>query len=81
LHRDLRKRRWLGFKPAAADLAEEFRYSYRGAARSVIRSAHLYRSRRAYCPPRPAVPEPCSDLLELRAARVVANRLPADLVH
>lgn len=81
LHRDLRKRRWLGFKPAAADLAEEFRYSYRGAARSVIHSAHLYSSRRAYCPPRPAVPEPCSDLLELRAARVVANRLPADLVH
>jgi hypothetical protein len=74
LHRELRKRRWLGFKPAAADLAEEFRCSYRGAARSVIHSAHLYSSRGAYCPPRPAIPELCSDRLELRAARTTADR-------
>jgi hypothetical protein len=71
-HRDLRRRRWLGFGPATADAKDAFRHSWRHGARSLIHSAHLYSSRRAYCLPKPVVPQLCSDLLELRAAATVA---------
>ena len=74
-HSDLRKRRWLGFKPAAVDAKEVFSHNWRDAARSVKNSINLYRHRRANCTPKPCVAwELCSDLLELRAARSVADR-------
>jgi hypothetical protein len=74
-HSDLRKRRWLGFGPAATDATELLGSSLRDTARSLVNSANLYRHRRTdYCL-KPPVPETvCSDLLELRAARTVAER-------
>jgi hypothetical protein len=76
-HRALRKRRWLGFRPAAADAGEAFGNSWGDGVRSLITSAHLYRSRRTDHIERPITPTPCSDLLEVLAAEAVADRLYA----
>lgn len=74
-HRDLRKRRWLGFKPAVADAKEAFENGWRSGARSLMNSANLYRSRRIDHIQRPITPPLCHDLLELRAAEAVADGL------
>jgi hypothetical protein len=80
-HRELRKRRWLGFKPAARDAKEGFSESWGDGTRSLINSARLYWSRKEYRVERPMTPELSSDLLELRAAEAVANgQLDPDLV-
>ena len=73
-HRDLRKRCWLGFKPAAADLTEESHFGWRNATRSFANSARLYYRRRAYDPQPSPVPELSSDLLEFRAAKAVLSK-------
>lgn len=73
-HRDLRKRRWLGFKPAAADLTEESHSGWRSATRSFAHSAHLYYKRHAYDPEPCPSTEVCSDLLEFRAAKAVLSK-------
>jgi hypothetical protein len=76
-HDELRKRRWLGFRPAAADAKEAFNFGWRNATRSLVNSAHLYWSRRADHIQQ-LVPHPhpsYSDLLELRAAEAVAGRM------
>ena len=73
-HRDLRKRRWLGFKPAAADLTEESHFGWRNATRSFANSARLYYRRHA-CDPQPSpIPELPSDLLEFRATKAVLGK-------
>jgi hypothetical protein len=75
-HSDLRKRRWLGFRPAATDARELVTSSLRDTARSLVNSVNLYRHRRADCGCKPIVSrEICSDQLELRAARIVAERV------
>ena len=74
-HSDLRKRRWLGFGPAASEAKELLASSWRETARSVVNSVNLYRHRRADYRLEPVRSgELCSDLLELRAARSVADR-------
>jgi hypothetical protein len=73
-HRDLRKRRWLGFKPAAADLTEESHFGWRNATRSFAHSAHLYYKRHAYDPQPCPFTEISSDLLEFRAAKAVLSK-------
>jgi hypothetical protein len=74
-HSDLRKRRWLGFGPAATDATELLTSSWRDTARSLANSVHLYRNRRLNCGLKPVIPgNVCSDLLELRAARTLADR-------
>jgi hypothetical protein len=81
-HRDLRKRHWLGFVPAAADAKEAFGDSWSDGARSLINSARLYRSRRTDPIAQPIAPALSSDLLEVRAAEAVAERQQVtDLVH
>ena len=80
-HRELRKRRWLGFKPAARDAKEGFSESWSDGTRSLVNSARLYWSRKEYTVERPITPQLSSDLLELRAAEAVANgQLDPDLV-
>jgi len=80
-HRELRKRRWLGFKPAARDAKEGFSVSWGDGTRSLVDSARLYWSRKEYPVERPITPQLSSDLLELRAAEAVANgQLDPDLV-
>lgn len=74
-HRDLRKRRWLGFRPAAADAKEAFSHSWHDGLQSLINSANLYRSGRTGHIEPPLIPELCPDLLELRAAEAVADRM------
>ena len=74
-HSDLRKRRWLGFGPAATDARELLTSSWRDTARSLVNSVHLYRNRRVDCSLKPVIPgNACSDLLELRVARTLADR-------
>ncbi len=74
-HSDLRKRRWLGFGPAATDARELLTSSLRDTPRSLVNSVNLYRSRRADYSLTPVISgKACSDLLELRAARTVADR-------
>jgi len=73
-HRDLRKRRWLGFRPAAAEARDAFTNSWLDGMRSMVNSAHLYRSRRTDYIEHPITPPLCSDLLESRAAEAVAER-------
>jgi hypothetical protein len=72
-HEDLRKRRWLGIRPAATDAKEAFKEGWRDGARSLVNSARLYCSRTAdhieQCIARPL----SSDLLEIRAAGDVAS--------
>ena len=80
-HRELRKRRWLGFKPAASDAKEGFSESWGDGTRSLINSARLYWSRKEYRVERPVKPQLSADLLEVRAAEAVANgQLDPDLV-
>lgn len=74
-HRGLRKRRWLGFRPAAADAKEALSNSWRAGLQSLINSANLYRSRRTEHIEQPVIPELCPDLLEVRAAEAVADRM------
>jgi hypothetical protein len=73
-HRELRKRRWLGFIPAATDAKEAFRDNWSDAGRSLINSARLYRSRRTAPLKHPIASALSTDLLEVRAAEAVANR-------
>jgi hypothetical protein len=73
-HRDLRKRRWLGFKPAAADLTEQSHFGWRSATRSFANSARLYYRRHAYEAQPSPVSELSSDLLEFRAARAFLSK-------
>jgi hypothetical protein len=74
-HRELRKRRWLGFKPAARDAKEAFSQSGSDGTRSLLNSARLFLSRKDYRIDRPIIPSISSDVLELRAAQTVAERL------
>jgi hypothetical protein len=75
LHCELRKRRWLGFKPAAADAKDAFIHNWRHGTQSLVHSAHLYLSRRHDHNGQSATPALCSDLLELRAAKAVTSRM------
>jgi hypothetical protein len=74
-HSQLRKRRWLGFMPAAIDAKEAFGNSGSDGTRSLINSARLYWSRRTDPIEDPITPLPSADLLEARAAEAVAERL------
>jgi len=73
-HRELRKRHWLGFKPAAADLTEESHSGWRNATRSFANSARLYYRRHAYELRPSPVTDLSSDLLEFRAAKAVLSK-------
>jgi hypothetical protein len=73
-HTDLRKRRWLGFRPAAADVKEALGDGWRDATRSLINSAQLYWSKKNDQVEQLIAPPLCSDLLELRAAQAVVDR-------
>jgi hypothetical protein len=73
-HRELRKRRWLGFKPAATDAKEAFSESWREGGRSLVNSARLYCSRKVDHIEQSVTPPLSDDLLELDAAEAVANR-------
>jgi hypothetical protein len=80
-HRELRKRRWLGFKPATTDAKEAFNQSWRYGTQSLVNSARLYWSRKEYRAERATASQLSSDLVELRAAEAVANgQLDPDLV-
>jgi hypothetical protein len=80
-HRDLRKRRWLGFRPALSDAKEAFSNGWRDGVRSLATSARLYRSRKADPIEQSITPMLSSELLEVRAAAAVADRLySAELV-
>ena len=74
-HRELRKRRWLGFKPAASDAKEGFDVSWGDGTGSLVNSARLYWSRKEYRIEHPITSPLSSDLLESRAAEAVAERL------
>jgi hypothetical protein len=74
-HCELRKRRWLGFKPAAADAKDAFAGSWRDGTRSLVNSAKLYQSRRIGHPEQSLTPPLCSDLLELQAARAISGHM------
>jgi hypothetical protein len=74
-HCDLRRRRWLGFKPAATDAKQAFGVSWRAGTRSLANSAHLYLSRQTEHVEQSIAPSLCSDLLELRAAKSVADQM------
>ncbi len=81
-HCDLRKRRWLGFKPAATDAKQAFGISWRTGTRSLANSAQLYFSRQTDHTEKPFTTPLCSDLLELRAAKPVADQMKVPgLVH
>jgi hypothetical protein len=81
-HRDLRKRSWLGFRPAAADARDAFNNSWLDGMRSMVNSAHLYWSRRTDQIEYSMTIPLCSDLLESRAAQAVADGVGVtDLVH
>jgi hypothetical protein len=73
-HQELRKRRWLGFMPAATDAKEAFADNWSGGVRSLINSASLFWLRKEYRTEQPLTPQLSSDLLEVRAAEAVANR-------
>jgi hypothetical protein len=75
-HCQLRKRHWLGFKPAAADAKDAFHDSWRDGTRSLANSAHLYWSRKIDHIEKVNSHPVCSDLLEARAAEAV-GRPPA----
>jgi hypothetical protein len=76
-HCELRRRRWLGFKPAAADAKDTFSNSWHDGMKSLINSAELYRSRRTDQLEQPTKHPLCADLLELRAAEAVVAGLHA----
>jgi hypothetical protein len=81
-HRDLRKRCWLGFGPAAVDAKDALANGWRAGARSLMNSARLYSSRQSCQAAQPIATPLSSDLLELRAAEAVADRMQvANLVH
>jgi hypothetical protein len=73
-HQELRKRRWLGFMPAATDAKEAFADNWSGGVRSLINSARLYCSRKVDHIEQQVTPQLSDDLLELNAAEAVANR-------
>jgi hypothetical protein len=68
-HCDLRKRQWLGFKPAAADAKQALTSSWRDGIRSLKNSAHLYLSRQAAHTEHPMTAPVPSEFLELRAPK------------
>jgi hypothetical protein len=72
-HGELRKRRWLGFAPAATDAKEAFADNWSGGVRSLINSARLFWLRKEYRTEKPLTPQLSSDMLEVRAAEAVAN--------
>ena len=72
-HRDLRKRCWIGFRPAAADVKEAFSNGWGEGARSLTNSAHLFWSRKTQCLEQPISGPISSDLLELQAAETLAD--------
>jgi hypothetical protein len=74
-HRELSKRRWLGFRPAGADAKEAFSNSWHDGAQSLINSARLYWSRGTDHLEQPITAELCPDQLEIRAAEAVADRM------
>ena len=74
-HRELRKRRWLGFKPAATDARDAFNDNWRDGTRSLVNSAQLYWSRPIGHIERSVTPPLCSELLEVRAAKAVADQM------
>lgn len=74
-HRDLRKRCWIGFRPAATDIKEAFTNSWGEGASSLINSAHLFWSRKTQRLEQPITGPLSSDLLELQAAETVADSL------
>ena len=74
-HRELRKRRWLGFRPAVADAKDAFAGNWRDGTRSLVNSANLYWSRRIDRIEPSVTSPPSSDLLEIRAARAIAGRM------
>lgn len=74
-HCELRKRQWLGFKPAAADAKDAFSDNWRHGMGSLVNSAHLYWSRRICDTERSVTPPLCSELLEVPAAKAVADRI------
>jgi hypothetical protein len=74
-HCKLRKREWLGFKPAAADARDAFNDSWYDGTRSLVNSAHLYWSRKTDHIDQLISPTLCSDLLEIRAAKTVVAHL------
>jgi hypothetical protein len=74
-HRDLRKRSWLGFRPAVADAKEAFSNGWRDGVQSLINSASLYRSRQIEHAEHQITPALSADLLESRAAEAVADSL------
>ena len=73
-HQELRKRRWLGFMPAATDAKEAFADNWSGGVGSLINSASLFWLRKEYRTQQPLTPQLSSDLLEVRAAEAVVNR-------
>ena len=77
-HRDLRKRRGLGFKPATTDAKEAFTDSWCDGAQSLINSARLYWSMPMELIEHPITAPLSSDRLELRAAEAIADRVQAD---
>ena len=74
-HCELRKHQWLGFKSAAADAKDAFNANWHDGRRSLVNSAHLYWSRRIRHNERSVTPPLCSELLEERAAKAVAERM------
>lgn len=74
-HCDLRKRRWLGFKPAAAEVKQALSFSWRDGVRSLSNSAQLYLSRQTDHPEQSVTLPLRSDLLELCAAKSVAEQM------
>jgi hypothetical protein len=79
-HAKLRKRRWLGFRPALADAKDAFRsQSWHGAVRSLTNSGRLFwnRHRSIENPPQARQGEISSDLLEERAAKAFTEQPPS----
>jgi hypothetical protein len=76
-HAKLRKRCWLGLRPAMADAKDAFcSQSWHGVARSLADSGQLFWKRRGLVdsPPRARGLDLSSDVLEERAAQAFAER-------
>jgi hypothetical protein len=81
-HCELRKRKWLGFRPAVADAKDAFNGSWRDATRSLVNSAHLYLSQKTDHIEQVTLLPLSSHLLEVWAAKAAAAGRPvADLAH
>lgn len=83
-HEDLRKRCWLGFKPATADAIEAFRgHGLHEAERSLVNSGRLFWRRQGLGYNQANDPdwELSSDVLEERVARSLAEKTQPGLVE